>query len=188
MAGRTLYAMMSTAIGFRNTTARPRFAVVGASILSPPCPTACTSSSKLRSPTSLEVCRGFCPGNDLGFQRLVVRCTADAAFRSCARFRTDFQKSSSDKPSPSFLVHTIPTSMPYSGFEQALRGRKIAVYREPNWVCRLAGFRLLHNARVVASRERAQLDAAFRWVAAEVKVRKQLRSLEDKLDGSGHPK
>ena len=41
---------------------------------------------------------------DPTFQRLVVRSAAAAAFRSCARFRTAFQKSSSDKPSPSLML------------------------------------------------------------------------------------
>jgi hypothetical protein len=75
MADRTLYAMMSTAIGFRNTSAKPRFAVVGASTLLPSCPITCTSSSRLRSPTSLAVCRGFCPGRLLAkyLKKIVVK-------------------------------------------------------------------------------------------------------------------
>jgi Transposase IS200 like len=59
---------------------------------------------KTRQPNLTWAMQAFCPSDHLGFQRLVGRSTADAVFRSCARFRTDFQKSSSDKPSPSWIL------------------------------------------------------------------------------------
>jgi hypothetical protein len=39
-----------------------------------------------------------------GFQPLAARSAAAAAFRSRARFRTAFQKSVSDSPSPSLML------------------------------------------------------------------------------------
>ena len=200
MGVRTSCATTLIAIGFRNSLVRRRFAAPGMSTPSRSCPITCTWCSKLRSLTSAAACSRFS-------RRMLTDGRVATAFPGMSFIHGSGQGDGARRTAPerrreSRLLLSLPLSRvsevvcAYYKFERQELSRRGS--RHP---ARAALAYLARSRTTATNTELAALLGLSRGecvpgltrrfgarLESDAKVRRQLKSLEQELGGSDHPK